>query len=440
MGGAALNQANLVANLGPYTNTGAGGFALTDGRTLNVTGAVDAGTGDLALTTTSGNLAVGADLTAGTTVTLTSSQAITQTAPISAQNLVALTELDAGAPITLTNPANAVSGNVTLSALNSAGTAPASGAISFTDSTGTGFTVAAQPGNGLNGQEIGVNTNASVTLEEVGSSNIRIAGAIGTSTTGAVSVMADQNNVLVNGPVSSGSSVFLLADGNVALAANVSAPQVILRSGGAITQTDTGSMITANSLSASESSGTEVSLPGPNAVDTLAGYTPGTFLFRNDSHPLTIGCVGGPFASCGVLTFGGALTLVTTGTPSSDFDLTVAAPSDIRSNGGAITLMAGGRGGTFTNAGTISTPSSPLAAGDIVILADQMALSGGTITAAAPGHPAGVVLGPVTPTTSVVLGTPAPSGSLNLLQWISPAFRLLRCCKSGIATLMGRRR
>ena len=78
--GASLNQANLLTNLGPFTNAGAGGFALSDGQTLNVTGAVNAGTGGLALTTTSGNLVVGAGLKAGTTVTLTSAGTITEPA------------------------------------------------------------------------------------------------------------------------------------------------------------------------------------------------------------------------------------------------------------------------------------------------------------------------------------------------------------------------
>jgi hypothetical protein len=71
-GATTLNDANLLTNLGPFANVGAGGFALTNAQTLTVTGALDAGTGALGLTTTAGNLALGAGLTAGTTVTLTS--------------------------------------------------------------------------------------------------------------------------------------------------------------------------------------------------------------------------------------------------------------------------------------------------------------------------------------------------------------------------------
>src|SRR5262249_7955912 len=129
---------------------------------------VSANSGNIVLqTTTSGNLALNQAVNARTgSVTLSSAATITQDAPITAQNLVARTQSDPGAALTLTNPANAVPGNVTLSALNSAGTAPAPGAIDFVDDTG--FIVAAQPGNGLNGQEIGVNTTANVTLQAGG--------------------------------------------------------------------------------------------------------------------------------------------------------------------------------------------------------------------------------------------------------------------------------
>ena len=71
-------------------------------------------------------------LNAGTgRVTLQVGGAIQQTGSITAQHLVARTLLDGGAAITMTNPGNDVPGNVTLSALNTAGTAPAPGAISF---------------------------------------------------------------------------------------------------------------------------------------------------------------------------------------------------------------------------------------------------------------------------------------------------------------------
>src|SRR4029077_596975 len=109
---------------------------------------------------------------------ITELAAATPAGTIAAQNLVVRTQLDGGAPITLTNTGDAVPGNVTLSALNTAGTAPAPGAISFVDSTG--FTVAALPANGLNGQEIGVNTTGPIVLT-AGTGGLSINGAIATT-------------------------------------------------------------------------------------------------------------------------------------------------------------------------------------------------------------------------------------------------------------------
>jgi filamentous hemagglutinin family protein len=214
------------------------------------------------------------------------------------------------------------------------------------------------------------------------------------------------------------------SDMTLAAAAGLTGSAVTLTSAGVITQT--AGMITTGSLQV-EATG-QVTLGGPNAVGLLAATVSGAgngFMFRNDQHNLTIQSVPGDGTGFrGITTNGGPIEVVTTGTSTNGFNLTIAnnpgpppLTTSVSSSGGPITLMAGGHGGTFTNAGIInSTSSSPPAAADIVILADAMALHGGTITAAAPGHPAGVVLGPVTPTTSVVLGTPAPSGSLNLMQ------------------------
>ncbi len=321
---------------------------------------------------------------------------ISQTAAgtITVANLDVRTQNDAGSAITLTNPANAVSGDVTLSALNGAGTAPAPGPISFVDSTG--FTVAAQPGNGLNGQEIGINTSGTISLQ--GGSTIQINGAVGNPAAGSVSVTADTNDILVNGAITSGNSVFLNA------------------TGGAITQT--AGIITAGSLGVNAAG--SVSLPGPNAVGTLTGSVSspsGKFLFRDDRQDLVIGFGDGT----GVFTNGGPLTVGTTGTSATGFNLSIEGGSVVSSSGGPITLRAGGHGGTFTNNGIVdstagSPPATPGVAGNILILADSMMLGTGTIGAATLGAAGTVVLGPATLTNSIALGTPAQGGSLNLLQ------------------------
>ncbi len=58
-GGASFDDTNEIGKLGAFSNTGSGGFALTDGETLKVQGAVAAGTGDLSLTTTGTGSSIG---------------------------------------------------------------------------------------------------------------------------------------------------------------------------------------------------------------------------------------------------------------------------------------------------------------------------------------------------------------------------------------------
>ena len=89
---------------------------------------------------------------------------------ITAQNLVARTQLDGGAAITLTSPVNAVPGNVTLSALNAAGTAPAGGSISFFDAPGSRSR--RSPWRGRRPGD-GVNTTATAMLRAGGRSRRR---------------------------------------------------------------------------------------------------------------------------------------------------------------------------------------------------------------------------------------------------------------------------
>jgi filamentous hemagglutinin family protein len=82
VGGAAFNSANLIGTLGVFTNSGAGGIALTDGEKLVVGGTVNAGTGNLALTTTGAGSTISFNdkVTAGGTLVLNSSGAIGETA------------------------------------------------------------------------------------------------------------------------------------------------------------------------------------------------------------------------------------------------------------------------------------------------------------------------------------------------------------------------
>ena len=76
-GTVALTAANVITDLGAFTTNGNNAFALTDARDLTVTGAVNAGTGDLALTTTGSGSDIVLDNTLhGGTVTLASAATI----------------------------------------------------------------------------------------------------------------------------------------------------------------------------------------------------------------------------------------------------------------------------------------------------------------------------------------------------------------------------
>ena len=72
--GEILNGANHIGSLSTFTNTGAGGFALTDDQSLDVIGAVHAGTGTLVLKTVGGghNLSIANALTTTGTASLIS--------------------------------------------------------------------------------------------------------------------------------------------------------------------------------------------------------------------------------------------------------------------------------------------------------------------------------------------------------------------------------
>jgi filamentous hemagglutinin family protein len=82
VGGATLDNTNAIGTLGPFSDTGAGnatGLSFTDGQALQTAGLVSS-TGPLSLTTTTGGITFGGDVTAsGQTITLTSAGAIAQT-------------------------------------------------------------------------------------------------------------------------------------------------------------------------------------------------------------------------------------------------------------------------------------------------------------------------------------------------------------------------
>ena len=122
-GATTLTAANTIANLGAFTTGGNNAFNLTDAHSLNVNGAVNAGTAGVTLATTGGTnaMTLAASLTGGT-VTLNSAGTITQTAGVI--NATTLTGSSHGA--TTLNDANIVTN---LGAFTNAGT----GGFAFTD-------------------------------------------------------------------------------------------------------------------------------------------------------------------------------------------------------------------------------------------------------------------------------------------------------------------
>jgi len=105
VGGTTLNGANAIASLGPFTTGNNGSFTLTDSIPLTVSGAVNAGGGNVSLTTTgsSSNMAIDAAIT-GNTVNLTTGGNVTES---SAGAITAsLLNVTANTGISLTSTSN----------------------------------------------------------------------------------------------------------------------------------------------------------------------------------------------------------------------------------------------------------------------------------------------------------------------------------------------
>jgi hypothetical protein len=96
VGGATLNGANMVTTLGSFANSGSGNIGLANGETLTVAGPLNAGSGNLALTASAGNLLINGPVE-GNTVTLGSTQgSVTGSGAITAAllNVTANTGID----------------------------------------------------------------------------------------------------------------------------------------------------------------------------------------------------------------------------------------------------------------------------------------------------------------------------------------------------------
>jgi len=286
---------------------------------------------------------------------------------IAATDLVARNQSDLGQEINLTSSQNTVPGKVTLSALNTAGNAPASGAIDFVDSTG--FTVAAQPGNGLNGQEIGVNTTSDINLVTLNNaSNLVLGGKL--SAPGHMVTLTSAGNITeVNDPVITASGLTVGAAGKVSLGI------------------DAGTVFPANA----------------NMVGTLTGTAEGSFGFLN-ATALNVGTItasagdvliqvnnaGQKLTLAGNITAGGRVILDTAGGFSQTGTATVNAPVlAIDTTGSGVNTLLGFITSPSVNASVVSNlpltgeTSNPIKFGNLVapnsvvlLFADQGSVSG----------------------------------------------------------------
>ena len=173
---------------------------------------------------------------------------------------------------------------MTLSAEHRRHGTSAAGAISFVDSTG--FTIAAQPANGLNGQEIGVNTTADIALQTGTSGLLTVNGSV--SSAGFIGVTAGTGGIAINGSIAS-SLPFVPSPGTLGVQL-ISAGPITEAASGSIaaealnvrTQNDTGAAITLTSdanaasnrviLTTLNSTGTALAPGNINFVDST-GFT-----------------------------------------------------------------------------------------------------------------------------------------------------------------------
>ncbi len=382
--GVAPNPAGdiALANAGNDFDTAAGTF-------LTATGA--------AITVVDKNALQLGNVSATGTFSVTAGGALTQIAPIKAQNLVAVTLLDTGAPITLDGLANAVPGNVTLSALNAAGAASAPGAISFIDSTG--FTVF-----GLAAPQLGVvNQGQNIVLVST------LAGGTITNT----------GKIDSTGGAAASSDILILAD-------------LMTLNGGTINAGAAGRVIF-----------------GPHAVGrgiTLGGTAANTLSLTNlDLAPITAGLlqIGAESAtySNGAITVTGAITSpapvlslvsagdITDGTPPNPTEAITAKNLALRAGGSVhlkgannnVTFLAGVAGTDFAFADAVANltvatvpPALPPALATVQVAAGVPSVA----NAAAP-QIAGIVAGGAVTlrnTENLTIANPVTAGTSVAMQ------------------------
>jgi mucin-19 len=414
VGGTTLNGANDIADLGAFTNTGAGGFALTDDTTLAVDGAVNAGTGTLALTTS------------GTGNSLAVDQAISTTGTVDLVSAGTISESATGT-ITAATLTGSASGGATMSRANhvanlGAFTNTGAGGFALTDGTTLTMTGAVNSGTGSltltttgTGSNIAVNnalaSGSSAVLTSAGTIGEGSAGLItaatltGSSSGGATLsrtnqiahlniftntgaggfALSDGQSLVVLGAVNAGTGNLTLtttgAGNGIAVDKAISAGgTVTLASAGTISQTTQGT-IAAKTLTGTSSGGTTLS--HANQITDLGPFTntgAGGFAFEDASVLTVNGAIGAGTGSLSLTTTGAASNIVLNKAVTAGTIVDLVSSGTIFQNstgivtGGTLTGSATGAV-TLNKANEIADLGAFTAIGGNLILTDDQNLS-----------------------------------------------------------------
>lgn len=357
VGGATLTNANLIGSVGGFTNSGAGGFSLTDGEALTINGAINAGTGDLDLTTTgSGHgMSISQTLTTSGTAALISAGTIISSGAITAYTLTGSSMGEALLAQNGTVDAIASVGPFTTNngAFSLSDTLPFSEAplIEGAIDAGTGNLTLEAPGPygswlieaPLTGGSVELEANGSIgaspsgiitakTLSGVAGYGVNLTADNAIGNLGAFSSyntpfqLTTTTPLTVTGAVDVGTGALILtttgAGSNLTIDAPLTAATVTLNSGGTIASNSSG-VITATALTGSSNGA--VTLAASNTVTDLGAFTTGNGNFElADAGALRVD---------GAVNVGaGSLTLNTAGS---------LAIADTLSSSGTVDLLSG---------------------------------------------------------------------------------------------------
>jgi len=370
--GITLAGANTIPQVS-ITNTTSGTIALTTGGSLSIASVSQNGGGSMTF------------LTGGN---------VTQSGAIlgSGSNLIVRSRLNGGADITLTQANNIGTGTVTLEALNTAGSSPASGNLSFTSA------------GAINVQRL--NTTANVTLASASTIGQDLTDTVGihsvgltTTNTGAVTLTNGNNTFSnLNETDSSGSLPILAFTTNAAGGLTISGLQQTL--GGTATITNTGGAITATNQLTEQFF--NLSAKGGISITNTSNIFQSVTATNTTSGDITIvnGTLILPLIVTSLSNTGGGATFLTgfdgvqlNGTIAAGSGLTVSVPTANKAYG--------------TNASAVITTTG---GGAISITADNMNIDPASTTTTT----GAIVLKPFTVSTVITLNGSDGAGVLGI--------------------------